>query len=146
MNVAAVFLADLVFHLPDGFHKGKRLNVADRSAYFRYDYVGACFVGGKQHAAQNFFGDVGDYLDGSAVKASLALFVEDAKVNAACGGVGALAKSRVGEALVVAQVQVGFRSVVGDENLAVLDRIHRARVDVQVGVEFLVYNLVAAAL
>ena len=43
----------------------------------------------------------------------------------------------VGEALVVAQVEVGLRAVLGDEHLAVLERAHRARIDVDVRVELL---------
>ena len=40
-----------------------------------------------------------------------------------------------GEALVVAEVEVGLGAVVGDEDLAVLVRRHRAGVDVDVRVE-----------
>ncbi len=43
----------------------------------------------------------------------------------------------VDEALVVAQVEVGLGAVVGDEHLAVLERTHGARIDVQIGVELL---------
>ena len=43
----------------------------------------------------------------------------------------------VDEALVVADVEVGLGAVLGDEHLAVLERAHRARVDVQVRVELL---------
>jgi hypothetical protein len=43
----------------------------------------------------------------------------------------------VEEALVVADVQVGLRAVLGDEHLAVLERVHGARIDVEVGVELL---------
>jgi hypothetical protein len=39
------------------------------------------------------------------------------------------------EALVVAQIQVGLGAVVGHEHLAMLERRHRARVDVDVRVE-----------
>ena len=39
------------------------------------------------------------------------------------------------EPLVVAEVEVGLRAVVQDEDLAVLERVHRARIDVDVGVE-----------
>ena len=41
----------------------------------------------------------------------------------------------VDEALVVAQVEVGLRAVVGDEDLAVLVGRHRAGIDVEVGVQ-----------
>ena len=43
----------------------------------------------------------------------------------------------VDEALVVADVEVGLGAVLGHEDLAVLERAHRARVDVQVRVELL---------
>ena len=49
----------------------------------------------------------------------------------------------VGEALVVAEVEVGLGAVVGDEHLAVLIRRHRPRVDVEVGVELLEGDLEA---
>ena len=41
----------------------------------------------------------------------------------------------VGEALVVAEVEVGFGAVVGDEDLAVLEGRHGPGIDVEVGVE-----------
>ena len=43
----------------------------------------------------------------------------------------------VDEALVVPEVEIGLAAVVGDEHLAVLERVHRARVDVDVRVELL---------
>ena len=44
---------------------------------------------------------------------------------------------RVDEALVVAEVEIGLGAVLGDEHLAVLERAHRARVDVEIRVELL---------
>ncbi len=52
---------------------------------------------------------------------------------------------RVGEALVMAEVEVGFGAVVGDEDFAVLKRAHRARIDVKVGIQFLQSDSQAAA-
>ena len=51
----------------------------------------------------------------------------------------------VGEALVVAEVEVGLGAVVGDVDLAVLVGAHRAGVDVDVRVELLQRDLVAVA-
>ena len=48
--------------------------------------------------------------------------------------------------LVMAEVEIGFRPVVGDEDLAVLVRAHRARIDVEVRVELAQADLVAARL
>jgi hypothetical protein len=46
----------------------------------------------------------------------------------------------------VAEVEVGLGAVVGDVDLAVLVRAHRARVDVDVGVELLERDAVAVVL
>jgi hypothetical protein len=43
----------------------------------------------------------------------------------------------VSETFVVPQVEVGFGSIVGDENLAVLEGTHRPGIDIQIRVEFL---------
>ena len=63
------------------------------------------------------------------------------------GGVVRVAREvLVDEALVVADVEVGLGAVLGDEHLAVLERAHRARVDVEVRVELLHLHLQAARL
>ena len=41
------------------------------------------------------------------------------------------------EALVVTDVEIGLRAVLGDEHLAVLERVHRAGIDIEVWVELL---------
>ena len=51
-----------------------------------------------------------------------------------------------GEALVMAEIEIGLGAVVGDEDLAVLGRAHRARIDVEIGVELAQAHLVAARL
>jgi hypothetical protein len=43
----------------------------------------------------------------------------------------------VEEPLVVPDVEVGLGTVLGDEHLAVLERVHRPGIDVEVGVELL---------
>ena len=50
----------------------------------------------------------------------------------------------MGEAFVVAEVEVGLGAVVGDEDFAVLERTHRSGVDVEVGVELLERHAEAA--
>ena len=44
------------------------------------------------------------------------------------------------------EIQIGFRAVIGDEDLAVLVRAHGARVDIDVRVEFLNGDFVASVL
>ena len=52
----------------------------------------------------------------------------------------------VDEALVVTEIEVGFRTIIRDENLTMLDRVHRTRIDVDVRIELLHGNLIAARL
>ncbi len=74
------------------------------------------------------------------------LLGDDVLVDAAGGDVVGLARRTAGEALVVAEVEIGLRAVVGDEDLAVLIRAHRARIDVEIGVELAQPDRVAARL
>ena len=87
-----------------------------------------------------------DDLHGAAQVVALALLADDVVVDGARGDVGVAGKALVDEALVVPQVEVGLGAVVGDEDLAVLERAHGARVDVEVGVELLDGHLEPAAL
>ena len=64
-----------------------------------------------------------------------ALFADDFRVNAAGGAVVELGGAHIDEALVVAEVKVGFRAVVGDEYLAVLERAHRPRINIDIRIE-----------
>src|SRR5699024_6281038 len=53
------------------------------------------------------------------------------------GDVGVRGQVGIEEALVVADVEVGLRAVVCDEHLPMLERVHRARIDVDVRIELL---------
>ena len=74
-----------------------------------------------------------------------ALAADDRVVDGARGDVRGARGVLVGEALVVAEVEVGLGAVLGDEDLAVLERAHRPRVDVDVGIELLQLDPEAAA-
>jgi hypothetical protein len=88
-------------------------------------------------APLDLVGDVRDHLDGLAQVVAAALGGQHGRVDRAGGGVGVLGQGLVEEALVVAEVEVGLTPVVGDEHLAVLEGVHRARVDVDVGIQLL---------
>ena len=51
-----------------------------------------------------------------------------------------------GEALVMAEIEVGLRAVVGHIDLAMLIGRHRPRIDVEIGIELPDADLVAARL
>ena len=94
-------------------------------------------VGHPADAVLDLVGDVRDDLHGVAEVLAAPLLGDHRGVDLAGGDVGGAVEVDVEEALVVADVQVGLGAVVGDEHLTVLERVHRARVDVQVRVELL---------
>ena len=82
----------------------------------------------------------------AAEEVAPALLLDDRVVDRAGGDVRDAGEALVGEALVVAEVEVGLGAVLGHEDLAVLERAHRARVDVEVWIALLERHLHPARL
>ncbi len=90
--------------------------------------------------------DVRDHLHRRAEEVALALLAQHGLPDGACAVRRVPREVLVDEALVVADVEIGLGAVLGDEDLAVLERAHRARIDVQVGIELLELHLQPARL
>ena len=136
--------AEVVADLACGLEEGQRLDVADGAADLGDDDVRRVGVGDpgragglRPHPLLELVGDVRDDLHGVAEVLAAALALDDPVVDLAGRDVRAALEVDVEEALVVADVQVGLGAVVGDEDLAVLERVHRPGVDVEVRVELL---------
>ena len=137
--VAAQFLA----HLADGFDKGQRLDVANGAADLDDRQVD--ILRDLLHRALDLVGDVRNHLHRLAEIVAATLLGDDGFVDAPGRPVIVAAELGVGEALVVSQVEVGFGAIVGDEDLAVLERRHGAGIDVEIRIELLQSHLEAAA-
>ena len=136
MDVEDVLPPHVLAELPDRFQEGKDLDVADGAADLGDDDVDV--VGGEPaDPFLDLVGDVGDDLDGGAQVVAPALLGQHRRVDRAGGGVGVAVEGDVDEALVVAEVEVALASVFGDEDLAVLERVHRAGVEVDVRIQLL---------
>ena len=99
--------------------------------------------GHRQDAALDLVGDVRDDLDGVAEVLAAPLLGDHRRIHLSRRHIRRAGQVAVQEALVVADVEVGLGAVLGDEHLAVLERVHGARVDVEVGVELLHRHLQA---
>ena len=128
-------------HLPRGFQEGLRFDIADGAADFGDDHVGLVAVrvrvAHSDDAGFDFVGDVRDDLDGLAEEFAATLLGDDRGIDLAGGDIAAGGEVAVKEALVMPQVQVGFRAVFGDEDLAVLEGVHGARIHVEIRIELL---------
>ncbi len=83
------------------------------------------------HELLDGVGDGRNDLHGSAEVTAAALAGQDVLVDAAGGDVVGFARRNAGEALVVAEIEIGLGAVVGDEHLAVLIGAHRSGVDIR---------------
>ena len=144
VNVDGMMPRQVIAQLTDGLEEWQALDVADRAADFAENEINS-FV-----ALQNEFldrvGDVRDHLDGGTEIIAAPLLREDLLVNASRRDVVLAARGASGKPLVVTQVEIGFRAVIGHEYFAMLVGRHRAGVDVEVGIELPEPDLVAPRL
>ena len=134
----------VVAELADRLEERQALDVADGAADLAQHEVVAVVAVADE--LLDGVGDVRDHLDGGAEIVAAPLLGEDVLVDAAGGDVVLPGRRAAGEALVVAEVEIGLGAVVGDEDLAVLVRRHRAGIDVEIGVELAQPHPVAARL
>ena len=147
VNIEAVLASVVEAKLANGLEEREPLDVAGRPADLRDDDVDVGAVLGREADARlDLVRDVGNDLHGAPEVGPFALAVDDRLVDLAGRNVGALAQVVVDEALVVPEIEIGLGAVVRDVDLAVLERAHRARVDVQVRIEFLENDVQSALL
>ena len=144
VDVDRVVARQLVAELADRLEERQALDVADRAADLDQHEVEALVAVADE--VLDGVGDVGDHLDGGAEIVAAPLLGEDLLVDAAGGDVVLARRRAPGEALVMAEVEVGLGAVVGDEDLAVLVGRHRPGIDVEIGVELAQADRIAARL
>jgi len=131
-----VLPAHIAADLAGGLEEGQRFDIAD-GATDLVDHHVHLTGGHREHLVLDLVGDVRDHLHGVTEKVAAALLGDHRGVHLARGHIGIGVEVDVEEALVVADVEVGLGAVLGDEDLTVLERVHRARIDVQVRIQLL---------
>ena len=144
MDIDRVVARQVVAQLADRLEERQALDVADRAADLAQHEVEAVIALADE--VLDGVGDVRDHLDGGAEIIAAPLAREDILIDAAGGDVVLLGGRTPGEALVMAEVEIGLRAVVGHEHLAVLVGRHGTGIDVEIGVELAQADLVAARL
>ena len=144
MHIDGVAARQFVAELADRLEERQRLDVADRAADFAQDKISAGGV--VQHERLDRVGHMRNDLHRGAEIIAAPFAFDDARIDLAGGDVVGLRGRHAGEALIVAEIEIGLRAVVSDEDFAVLIGRHRAGIDVEVRVELAQANLVAARL
>ena len=135
MNEQRVFLAQIPAQLADGLDEGQPFDVADGATDLNDGHIGTTIQ--LQNRLLNFIGDVRDHLHRSTQVFPTTLLHDHRIVNPAGGVVVLLAHDRVGVPLVMAHIQIGFGTVVGDVHLAVLKRVHGAWIHIDIRIQLL---------
>ncbi len=126
--------AQLHTHLPDCLEERLGFDIAHRATDL---YDGQVRVTGSfPDAMLDFIGDMGNDLYGTAQVIPAALLVDHILVNPAGGKIIVPAHAGAHEPLIMSQVQVGLRAVFRHINLAVLERAHGARINVDIRIQF----------
>ncbi len=144
VDVDGVVARQFVAELPDRLQKRQALDIADRAADLDHDEVVALVAVADE--VLDRVGDVRNHLDGRTEIVAAPLLGQDVLIDAAGGDVVLPIGGPTGKALVMAEVEIGLRPVIGNEALAVLVRRHRARIDVEIGVELSEPHRIAAGL
>ena len=144
VDVDDVAARQVVAELADRLEERQALDVADRAADLDQHEVDVLVA--VEDERLDRVGDVRDHLHRRAEEVAVALARDQLLIDAAAGDVVLAIGAAAGEALVMAEVEVGLGAVVGDEHLAVLGRAHRARIDVEIGIELSQAHGIAARL
>ena len=136
MDVANIVAADFVLELTNRLEERKDLDVTNGSTDLGDDDVH--IVGGQAlNTALDLIGDVRDDLNGPTQVITTSFRGKHRLIDAPCRCVRRTREVLVDEAFVVAEVEVRLATVIGDEDLSMFERIHGARIDVDVRIELL---------
>ena len=138
MDHDGIVMADVMLKLPVCLKKGLRFDIARRAADL--DDGDADL---RRHLlfpvkpGFDLIGDMGNHLHRTSAVIPAALLVQHRPVDFSGSDIGILIQALINKALIMPQVQICLRAVIGHEHLPVLGRIHRSRVHIEVRVKLL---------
>ena len=137
MDIEHIVPAHFLLHLADSLHKRQGLNIAHSAADFGDNHIRTVISCHIIDTLLDFVGDVRNNLHGLAQIIPATLLVQHVPINLAGSYVGTLGQADVNKTLIMPQVQVSFRTIIGNEHLAMLIRAHGTRVNVDIRVKLL---------
>lgn len=99
-------------------------------ADLRDDNISIRLIGNAVEAFLDRFGHVRNDLHGTTEKIAATLSRDERLIDRSLSEVGFLSEAFIDEAFIMSQIEIGFLTVVGNEDFAVLERRHSARIDV----------------
>ena len=136
VHVQHVFATVVLGELPNRFQERQAFDVANGPADFG-DHDIDIVATHSLDRRFDFVGDVWDDLNGFAQELALAFFFDHGQIDLAGRVVAVAGQRATGEPFVVAQVQIGLRTIIQDVDFAVLVGAHCARIHIDVGIQLL---------
>ena len=118
MDKYGVVAAQFLPHLADSFQERQRFDVTHGAADL--DNRDIHVLRHLLHGAFNFIGHMRNHLDGFAEIITTPFFGNDLLVDTSGGPVVVAGEPGVGETLIMSKIKVGFRAIVGNEDLTML--------------------------
>jgi hypothetical protein len=136
VHVADVLAPHVEAELPDGLEEREDLDIADGATDLGDDDIHG-FARESSDTTLDLIGDVRDDLHGLSEVVPATFGGDDRGVDRAGRRVRVSTERLIDEPLVVPEIQISLATVIGDEDLAVLEGIHRPRIHVEIRVELL---------
>ena len=140
MDEQTVPSSDFERNLSDRFQKRLTFDIARRSADFGNRNVGSRTLGIGVDIRFDLVGNVRDDLHRTAEIIAVTFLIQNRPVNFTRRQIGITVKIFIDKPFVMSEIEIGFGTVFGNKNFAVLQRTHRSGIDVDVGIEFLCGN------
>jgi len=134
---AEAILPQLPLELTHAFKERQGFDVPYRTAYLCDDKVVLTLLSQEFDVALDLIRNMRHHLHGLAQVLALAFLADYVLIDPACRDIIGTSSGRIEETLIVAEIQIGLMSVLGDIAFAVLIRIERTGIDIDIGVELL---------
>ena len=133
MHINGMTTRQIIAQLADGFKKRQAFNVANGAADFHKHEIIAVIA--LKNETLDGIGDMGNDLNSAAEIIAATLFRDDVLIDAASGDIVGFAGRASRKTLIMAEIQIGFRAVIGHKNLTMLVRTHRARINIEIRIK-----------
>ena len=134
MNIEAVITTNCFFNLTDSFKEGQAFDIANSTTNFSNYEISIVFTTCTPNAFFNFVSYMGNNLYSTAAIFTTTIFVQNRNVDFTSSAARSLRQVNIRKTFIVTQVQVGFCTIIGYENFAMLQGIHIGGVNVKIRV------------
>ncbi len=141
MNEQAVLPSRLQGNLPHRLYKGLGFNITDGAPDFGDYHVRLCLFSHTVDEILDLIGDMGNNLYGGSQILAPAFLVQHVPIYLSCGKVRKLIQIFVDKTLIMPQIQICLRAVLGHIHLPVLIRTHGAGIHIDIRIQLLSRHL-----